>query len=130
VDATIAGGTGKAANAITAYLLVARPAPSPRRRGNGLTRDGILASAEAAHISAPASGVPWSKQALSGIASNGAAADGRSNWGKTFSAIHGPRDRRSTEYDLTTVALHEVNAYLRFLSYSDRQFETCARMDV
>jgi hypothetical protein len=109
----------KAADAITAYLLVTTPVTLTYDiSATNSPADDILASAGSGLISS-APGF-WrtvvQNKLISGIDSNGAAADGVIDW--NFGYPWGLGDSvGSTEYDLTTVALHELMHSFGFLSY-------------
>jgi hypothetical protein len=109
----------KAADSITAYLLVTRPVilTYDVSATNSPTED-ILASAGSGLISS-APGF-WrtvvQNKLISGVDSNGAAADGVIDWNFGYPWALGD-SVGSTEYDLTTVALHELMHSFGFLSY-------------
>jgi hypothetical protein len=109
----------KAADAITAYLLVTKAVSLTYDvRATDSPGDGILASAGSGLISS-APGF-WrtvvQNKLISGIDSNGAAADGVIDWNFAYPWALGD-SVGSTEYDLTTVALHELMHTFGFLSY-------------
>jgi hypothetical protein len=109
----------QAAASYNAYLLVTQPVTLTYDvSATNSPGDGTLASAGSALISS-APGF-WStvvqNKLLTGIDSNGAAADGEIDWNFGYPWALGDAVG-STEYDLTTVALHELMHTFGFMSY-------------
>lgn len=109
----------QAAASYNAYLLVTQPVTLTYDvSATNSPGDGTLASAGSALISS-APGF-WStvvqNKLISGIDSNGAAADGEIDWNFGYPWALGD-SVGSTEYDLTTVALHELMHTFGFMSY-------------
>lgn len=109
----------KAADAITAYLLVTEPVTLTYDvSATNSPEEDILASAGSGLISS-APGF-WrtvvQNKLISGIDSNGAAADGVIDWNFGYPWALGD-SVGSNEFDLTTVALHELMHSFGFLSY-------------
>ena len=107
----------KAAASYNAYLLVTQPVTLTYDVTATDSADGTLASAGSPLISS-APGF-WrtvvQNKLISGVDSNGAAADGEIDW--NFGYIWGLGDSvENTEYDLTTVALHELMHTFGFMS--------------
>jgi hypothetical protein len=108
----------QAAASYHAYLLVTHAVTLTYDVSATDSADGTLASAGSPLISS-APGF-WQtvvqNKLISGIDSNGAAADGEIDWNFGYPWALGD-SVGSTEYDLTTVALHELMHTLGFMSY-------------